>query len=325
MATLNTYTPPMFDRADVDSWKMYLDTEGYAVIRDVLEQPAVEAGIEQFWKDWNIVSPGFVRNDPTTWSIQTAPMMFAKGMAVFNGFGQSDFTWHVRTQQPIIDIFAKIHNTDHENLITSFDGFSVFFSKKQKSPKDWWHIDQHPSNPTYTVQGAYNFLPVTEESAGFTVVPRSHREFVPAPTAVPKDWIQVHANKTPEEAAAAVANGVKLLIPANCFVLWNSKTIHANIGIVPLNRRDKRDAGVLNRLTVYVTYVPRSRRTSEAQLAERKAAYMSGATTSHWPNKVEIKTYPWGFGPAYEAKGFGRITPTLDAEGNIPADRLKYI
>jgi len=320
---VNTLTPPTLDRVDVDSWKEYLDTEGYAVIRDVLEKPAVDTGLEQFWKDWNTVSPGFVRTDPATWSIQTSPMMFAKGMATFNGFGQSDFAWHLRTQQPIIDIFANIHGT--QDLITSFDGFSVFFSKKQKSPKDWWHIDQHPNNPTYTVQGAYNFLPVTEESAGLTLVPRSHRTFVPSPTAVTKDWIQIHSNKTPEEAAAAVADGVKLILPANCFVLWNSKTIHANIGITPLNSRDKTDAGVLNRLTVYITYVPRSRRTSEAQLEQRKAAYKNGSTTSHWPNRVEVKTYPWGFGPAYEAKGFGKIAPRLDADGEIPADRLKYI
>ena len=36
---VNTLTPPTFDRCDVDSWKQYLDTAGYAVICDVLEKP----------------------------------------------------------------------------------------------------------------------------------------------------------------------------------------------------------------------------------------------------------------------------------------------
>jgi ectoine hydroxylase-related dioxygenase (phytanoyl-CoA dioxygenase family) len=323
--TIPNYTPQTFDRSDVASWKQHLDTEGYAVIHNVLEPSDIEVGLEHFWKDWTTVSPGFVRTDPGTWSIQTAPMMFAKGMATFNGFGQSDFTWHVRTQPAIRDIFAKIHDT--EDLITSFDGFSVFFSQKQKSPKDWWHIDQHPDNPVYTVQGAYNFFPVTPESAGFTVVPRSHRTFVPSSTKVAKDWIQVHKNKTPEEAAAAVAGGVKLIIPANSFVLWNSKTIHANTGMA--TRRGATSVQpqptVLNRLTVYVTYVPRSRRTSEMQLTQRTDAYKAGATTSHWPDKVEVKTYPWGFGPAYEAKGFGHLVPRLDINGAIPAERLMFI
>ena len=82
---------------------------------------------------------------------------------------------------------------------------------------------------------------------------------------------------------------------------------------------------VLNRLTVYVTYVPHSRRTSELQLVQRTDAYKAGATTSHWPDKVEVKTYPWGFGPAYEAKGFGQLVPRLDENGAIPAERLRFI
>jgi hypothetical protein len=54
-------------------------------------------------------------------------MPFAKGMAVFNGFGQSDFMWHLRLHPSIISIYEKIHNT--KNLAVSFDGFSVFFTK----------------------------------------------------------------------------------------------------------------------------------------------------------------------------------------------------
>lgn len=324
-----TYTPPTFDKDDVKGWQRHLADEGYAVIANVFEQPTIDAGLELFWKDWTMVSPGFVRTNPATWSIQTSPMMFAKGMATFNGFGQSDFMWHLRTQPEIIDIFAKIH--DDEDLMTSFDGFSVFFSKKQKSPEQWWHIDQHPDNPVYTVQGAYNFFEVTDTSAGFTVVPRSHQTFTPSPTHVRKDWIQVYKNKTKEQADVAVTGGMKLILPANAFVLWNSKTIHANEGMsYPGPKRSwPDDPGVLNRLTAYICYVPRSRVAEalrESHRAQRKAVYKAGDTMSHWPDKLERKTYPWGFGPAYEAKGFGRIQPTLDADtGKIPADRLKYI
>ena len=322
---LTNYTPPTYNVIDTIAWKQHLDTEGYVVIHNVLEQHIIQEGFELFWKDWNTVSPGFVRNDPKTWSIQTAPMMFAKGIAVFNGFGQSDFMWHLRLQPAIMNLFAEAHNVPVSELITSFDGFSVFFSKKQKSPKDWWHIDQHPNNPLYTIQGAYNYLPVTEESAGFTLVPQSHNTFVPSPTAVTKDWIQIHKNKPALEANTIVANGVKLVIPANCFVLWNSKTIHANVGITPANPRDKKDAGVLNRLTCYITYVPRIRRTSTEMLDKRKTAYLQGATTSHWPEKVEVKTYPWGFGPNYIAKGFRQLVPKVTEIGTIPEERLKVI
>ena len=134
--------------------KDYLDNEGYVVLHNILNDESINKGLDLFWKDWNTVSPDFNKDDPSTWSIKTSPMMFAKGMAVFNGFGQSDFMWHLRLQPEIIDIFAKIYNDN--NLITSFDGFSVFFDKAQKSPKDWWHIDQHPKNPVYTVDSIHN-------------------------------------------------------------------------------------------------------------------------------------------------------------------------
>jgi ectoine hydroxylase-related dioxygenase (phytanoyl-CoA dioxygenase family) len=310
---MKTLKPITFNFSE--SWKDYLDQEGYVVIQNVLNEEAIHTGIEHFWEDWTTVSPGFVRTNTDTWSINTAPMMFAKGMAVFNGFGQSNFMWYLRTQKPIMDIFERIHNTS--DLITSFDGFSVFFSSKQKSTKDWWHIDQHPNNPLYCIQGAYNFFPVTQDSAGFTVVPRSHRTFTPSETNVSKDWIQVASNKTPEQARSILSDGVKLIIPGNSFVLWNSKTIHANTGTTSKEI-------TLNRLTAYITFVPRSWRTNQAQFEKRKETYKLGQTTSHWPNKVDVKTYPWGFGPRYVQRGFGKITPTLEND-TIPQKRLSLM
>ena len=82
--------------------------------------------------------------------------------------------------------------------------------------------------------------------------------------------------------------------------------------------------GGLNRLTSYITFVPRSRTNNEI-VENRKKAYKDSHTTSHWPNKVEIKTYPWGFGPTYEKRGFKNIKSKLDDNGEIPSERLKYI
>ena len=129
---LSNFAPTTYDASNVSGWKQHLDTEGYAVIHNVLKPSTINTGLELFWKDWTTVSPGFIRNDPITWSIQTAPMMFAKGLAVFNGFGQSDFMWHLRLRPEIQNIFSEIHNVPTSDLITSFDGFSVFFSKNRK-------------------------------------------------------------------------------------------------------------------------------------------------------------------------------------------------
>ena len=108
---------------------------------------------------------------------------------------------------------------------------------------------------------------------------------------------------------------VKLLIPDNCFTLWNSKTIHANTGMPK-----KAVNTMLDRLTCYLTYLPKVLRTPEI-LEKRKVGYMSAQTTSHWSHKYEPKKYPFGFKKQHESKGFGVIVPTL-VDNDIPTERL---
>ena len=83
--------------------------------------------------------------------------MFGKGMAVYKGFGQSDFMWSLRTNATIQSVFKSAYDSDE--LVTSLDGFSVFVSNLQKS-KPWLHVDQNPINQLYSLQASYNFFPV---------------------------------------------------------------------------------------------------------------------------------------------------------------------
>ena len=106
-------------------------------------------------------------------------MMFGKGMAVFNGFGQSNFMWSLRTNPHIYKIFQEVHQT--EDLVVSLDGFSVYLSDKQKS-KSWLHIDQNPTNELFSIQGAYNFMPVGEKDAGFVVLGFPSHDFYQEPS-----------------------------------------------------------------------------------------------------------------------------------------------
>ena len=118
---IDNYKPPLFDKLNILEWKKYLEEEGYVVIKDILDKKEIEIGLELFWKDLSYVSPKFERNNSKSWCALTCPIMFGKGIAVFNNLGQSDFCWYIRLQKNIIDIFKNIHNTD--DLKTSFDGF----------------------------------------------------------------------------------------------------------------------------------------------------------------------------------------------------------
>jgi hypothetical protein len=311
---VDTFTPPLFELSNSSlSYISYLEEEGYVVIKDILDQPTIDKALELFWKDWLHVTPNFNIKDPTTY-----PLIFGKGIASFNGFGQSDFCWYLRLQQNIINIFASIHKTN--DLKVSLDGFSVFLNKQQQS-KLWWHIDQHPLNPIYCIQGSYNFYDVKEGDAGFVLIPKSHKTFKTPymeDDDLTKDWYKLKEDE--DDNFIKNNKGVKILIPANCFVLWNSRLIHSNVGM--MNHNSIRD---LNRLTVFITYLPKSVCNNFKIKEERIEAYKKGYTTTHWVNKVERHKYPRRFEDKYIKRGFKDIEPRLDENGLIPTERFNII
>lgn len=303
MSKSRSLIPPIFTSSNTEGWKTHLNEYGYVVIKDILTEEEMTEGLEIFRKDMKQVSPTFDFT-PATMNIEHLPLMFGKGMAVFNGFGQSDFMWHLRLNNHIQSIFKEVYNT--EEIVTSLDGFSMFVSKAQKS-KPWLHVDQNPKTDLYSIQGAYNYLPVNSvNDAGFVLVPKSHIEFKPV-VDHSKDWIVC------KDQEYWLSHSRKLIIPKNCLVLWNSKTIHANEGATI-------KTPMLNRLTCYVTFLPKSIR-KEKYKQERIKAYMEGQTTSHWSNLCQIKRYPYGFKGRYESRGYGNIVATLDSNNDIPNDR----
>jgi hypothetical protein len=302
-----TYTPPTFNQDNIQGWKSYLDKKGYVVLRDILTFENKENYLEIFKREWCQVANGFSWDDSSTWTSKNLPLMLSKGMAVYSGWGHSEFMWSLRTDPNIYGIFEKLFDTN--NLVCSFDGFSAFFdSKIQKSPS-WLHVDQNPKTLIESYQGAYNFLKVGEHDAGFVVVPESHNTYTPN-VSHKKNWIVVDQDTFKSDAK-------KLLIPENCFVIWNSKVIHANEGM-------KKGSKGFNRLTAYITYLPKELRSEDIK-QKRIEAYKNAETTSHWANKCEIKRYPYGFGPNYEKKNFKKIQSRLDSNGEIPKFRCKFI
>ena len=90
----------------------------------------------------------------------------------------------------------------------------------------------------------------------------------------------------------------KLLIPGNCFVLWNSKTIHASTGMT------KGTTG-LDRVTAYITYLPKYLRTKE--MKKRKQAYWTQELHLIGPINVNLKLIHLDFKSQYESKGFTEL------------------
>ena len=308
----STYTPPTFS-LDNNQALDFLNKNGYVVFSDVLSSNQKTDFFNCFSDDMKTLSPNFSLSDKNTWTIKNYPGMFGKGMCVFNGIGQSNFMWYLRTNKGIQTIFKKMYSTD--DIVTSFDGCSIFCSNKQRS-KSWHHVDQNPSNTMLSYQSSYNYYPVTNKSSGFVLAPESHKKYVPE-VKHSKDWIML------DKDSEWHSKVVKLTIPGNCLTVWNSKTIHANTGM------DKKYVNSnLDRLTCYITYLPKSVR-SESVRKQRLQGYIDGVTTSHWANKYEPKKYPFGFKKQHESKLLGNIKPYFVSNSsdvqNIPANRFELI
>ena len=303
-----SYTPQLFSINDDVNWKQYLDTYGFVVINNVLDEDIYTDLFTQFYLNWCNVARNFDFHDKTTWTPKNCPMMWDIGMVTGYGLAHARFQWELRTNPNILDIWKRLHGTDE--LVVSFDGFSVFLTPEQK-PSMWLHIDQNPKDPLYSIQGAYNFLPVEEDDAGFVVVPGSHKTFLvdvdESHKFIPVDPNDVH-----------VDYAVKLLIPANCFVLWNSKTLHANAGMASGKSTE------LNRVTSYICYFPKEQR-PENMLVRRANGYHRAVNCGHYAIDYNKKQKPYGSLEELEAQGFNLTPPIYDAGGNIPCEIYNLI
>ena len=305
---MNTYKPQLFTINDDVNWKKYLNDYGFVVIKDILENEIYTDLFTQFYLDWSHVTPNFNFHDKSTWTPENSPMMWDIGMITGYGLGHAKFQWGLRTNENILNIWKKLHNTNE--LVVSYDGFSFFFSPEQQSGI-WLHVDQNPKDKLYSVQGAYNFLPVGQDDAGFVVVPGSHKTFYvdldESYKFIPVDPDDVH-----------VEYAVKLIIPANCFVLWNSKTIHANVGMNPSKEVE------LNRITSYISYFPMTQR-PEYILQKRITGYHKAVNCGHYAIDYNPKRKTYSNIDDLESQNFNLMKPIYDINGMIPDDIIKLI
>ena len=298
-----------FDVEDHEHWLEHLEEEGYVVLHEIISPNDEKIALNMFKQEFSTVSPRFDWEDNTTWTTNNCPMVWNKSSVVFNGFGQSDSNWHLRINSRTKEAFSHIYKTDE--LATSFDGISLFLSDTQKSPS-WLHQDQRSNDDRLSVQGIINVLKCDEFDAGFICVPRSHKTYVPPPAK--NDWMMLPKDDPNQKLAQ------KILTPPRSLILFNSKTIHANIGMV----KNHPNGIHINRFSSYTTFVPKYRQTPEV-ITARKKGYFTGNTTSHWGDRYEPKRIPFHLRKRYLERDFQDLITRTTPEGHIPPERLELI
>lgn len=316
--------PTLHALDDSEAWRAALLEDGFVVIHPFLPEEDREAILGQFWVDLKEAAKRgpdhgrfgrFNRHNRDSW-----PSMANKKRGEIHAqihIPQSDFSWQLRTHPHVAQTFARVHEVAPDELCCSLDSFSLHCTGHP--PKGLKLHDDQVANldersEIFSVQGSYNFFSVEDDDTGFLVVPGSHQRWAKRRSGNPKvkhkrHFSQLQSGEKQYDTAYETAR--KLLIPANSFVLWNSKTLH---GTATGTRERPDEAGpVPNRLTCFIAMLPKALRSGEVLLRKRRL-YEHGGTTSHWANDAAAHVVNQSATP-------GRMVPACDvAEAHAGAD-----
>ena len=140
-------TAPRFDIATEQQQMLeFLDTHGFAVVKQVLNESDIEVAKSEMW-DWiEALPPGSCkRDDIDTWEDRSWIPNHSNGIISGFGFGQSDFMWRIRNARKVKEAFTAIWGT--EDLLVSFDGGNAFrpwqHNRDWLTDGGWYHVDQN--------------------------------------------------------------------------------------------------------------------------------------------------------------------------------------
>jgi hypothetical protein len=309
-----------------------LETNGYTIINNVLtQQRCLEHinGLFNFMENFKYNSK-LSRYDASTWEDESQWAININGIIQNYKVGQSQSLWDIRNERSIYDIFYKIwdinsssiarryttnnsvyscdsskHEKGYNNLLVSFDGFSMVHSKMVRKKLIPPHTDQSLLNSNETcIQGLINLLPTDSNyNSSFSCIPGSHQIHsilknyiiqknmnisnveadIIKKLNLKKDWYKLKHDELAQITNERETNYrfKKLDIPQGALVLWDSRLLHTNQ--LKFNRTTEH----LERCVAYVCYKPRSFSTP-AQLKKKVKYFEDRRSCNHNPNKCSV-------------------------------------
>jgi len=283
-----------------------LEELGYCVIPQLLSASETESLYQRVWHEFiEKAWPECRMDDRSNWK-EEFPMHNKWGL--FAGpAGQTQVMWDLRQDPRIVNVFAKVWNTN--DLIVSMDGLSFMSPSEIREGyiEPWPHVDQkilrrqdgfaHNNCPPigfvsesqlktqpYTIQGQFLFEDSFEGDAGFYCIPKSHLRFSEFALELPDkgevEYLQdFFAHNTDEFGEPYCMKHI--IAPRGSLILWDSRTVHWN------QHASKSDNPKV-RMVGYLCYVPKVRLTEEGMML-RISAFTNGVSTGHNPAYSELK------------------------------------
>ena len=274
---------------DKETIKSELETKGYVIIPDVLNQSEIDeykTG-HQKWRD-SISNHDKLHNsvDP-------------HGIYKFWEVGQQRHSWLIRTNPKVQDIFKYLWNC--EKLITSFDGSCYISKDTTKIDKLWTHTDQAPNREGLECYQGLVALTSNKERS-LVVYENSHLihhiHFKSKGISSSKNWQLID-----KETIDSMSSLKKVLnVPAGALVLWDSRTFHQNQYGAPNSEE---------RLVQYVCYLPESHKKNTQSMKTKRLKYFyDRRTTSHWPTPISVNgLQPQTYGDHTKIIDYTKLNP----------------
>lgn len=253
---------------NIDKYKKELDEKGYTIIPNVLNNDEIEEYKREFNK--------WLNNVPDLREFHSK-ISFG-GIFKFHQVGQQRFTWLIRTNPKVQEVFKKLWNTDE--LVTGFDGCCYYPKDYDGENRFWVHTDQ--SSHKKGVYCYQSFVSLTDnEERTLMVYDGSNliheKYFEDMNIDCPRDW-----NILDEGYVAGLEERKRILkVNAGDLVLWESRTFHQNV----CGNKDSDE----ERLIQYICFLPKDRDGNDNYQQEyRRYCFETKRTTSHWPYPISV-------------------------------------
>ena len=295
--TYDTSTTPRFDAVtDSATWLEFLDTHGYAVIKEVANRGEIEEAHALLWSFLEHQT-SMRRSNPESWTNAVFETIGEAKTGICQGcnVGHSMLCWFLRCLPRVRTVFESIWKTNE--LIVSFDGINIFRPTTEDSSRrtrsDWWHVDQGRFKMgRHAIQGFVSLTDATPATGGLCVIPgshTSHEDLMTYAATNDRDHVRV-----PSPEINPLCRHPKLVrCLAGDLVLWDSRTVHCNTPALAdaltvrsegaAHRPAAHCSDRLLRVAAYVCMLPAKTLSAEAR-DRRRLAFAARIGTTHWPD-----------------------------------------
>jgi len=277
---------------DTQSIHTTLNKYGVAIIPSLLSPLEIKHMNNGMWNYLEFITQDFEipidRNKKESWkSFYDLQPVYSMIIQHWN-IGHAQHVWDIRQNPKVVDVYAKIWNCSHDELLTSFDASSFYFPQHSiDENKLWLHCDQSFSrNDFECVQSWITGYDVNNMDATLVILEGSHKyhKTIQQKFNITKkdNWYLLNE----EECEAYYNMGcalTRISCPMGSMVLWDSRTIHC--GTTPMINNMKPNF----RNVSYICMLPRNMAT-EKDLIDKRKAFMNLRTTTHWANRAKLFT-----------------------------------